>query len=141
MIPNPHNPTYLLAGTENCIQVWNIENAVTAVRERRSPIEPRRLTHPNLPADAAVDGLIQLDEDHIVSKVAGSGVLFVWKLETALANPEPEAESKLIEPEKILNWSDTDEMYLNLSANMKRNTILAGDANGRIWVYSVRTNI
>ena len=116
--------------------MWNIENAADAYRERRPPIAPR-LVHPNLPPDCAVDGIAQFDENRIVSKVPGSGIVFLWNLESALNCAENETESKMIEPEKIFNWSDTDEMYLNLNTTIKQGTVQAGDGNGRIWIYTV----
>ena len=93
--------------------------------------------HPNLPSDAAVDGLVQLDDEHLVSKVAGSGVLFVWRIDSVLDQNEKGAPSVMIEPTKLLNWSDTDEMYLNMIANQNMRTLVTGDANGKIWIHSV----
>ena len=44
----------------------------------------------------------------------------------------------MLEPVKVLNWSDTDEMYLNMSVNEKTGTIVVGDANGKVWIYEVK---
>ena len=104
-----------------------------AYRERRNPI--CRFSHPNLPEDATVDGLVQFDEKRLISKVAGSGVMFIWNFEDALAQT---GNFRLIMPEKILSWSETDEMYLNIYCDMNNKILVAGDANGRTWLYKVR---
>jgi len=41
----------------------------------------------------------------------------------------------LIEPIKIFNWSNTNELYINLNASISNQKFLTGDEKGRIWIY------
>lgn len=43
----------------------------------------------------------------------------------------------LIEPIKIFNWSNTNELYINLNASISNQKFLTGDEKGRIWIYKV----
>ena len=43
----------------------------------------------------------------------------------------------LIEPIKIFNWSNTNELYINLNASITNQKFLTGDEKGRIWIYKV----
>ena len=43
----------------------------------------------------------------------------------------------MIEPIKIFNWSNTNELYINLNASISNQKFLTGDEKGRIWIYKV----
>ena len=45
--------------------------------------------------------------------------------------------SVIIEPLKIFNWSNTDELYININSNKMTGKFLSGDEKGRIWIYKV----
>ena len=45
--------------------------------------------------------------------------------------------SAIIEPLKIFNWSNADELYINVGVSVNTGKFISGDEKGRIWIYQV----
>ena len=141
---------YLLCANEKGIMCWSLEDIEPSRRETRPPLG--KLYHPSLPETNQVDGLVQLNEDLLVSKCSNSGILFTWRYRDLLAElhdgqryPYSSLKdfdkyftSAIIEPLKIFNWSNTPELYININSNKLTEKFLSGDEKGRIWIYKVK---
>ncbi|CAG5113884.1 Oidioi.mRNA.OKI2018_I69.chr2.g7974.t1.cds [Oikopleura dioica] len=122
----------LFLSTDHGVRVWDIRGAEKAQKEKREVAA--KFYHPNLPDTVIVDSIEQLDKNHMITKVADSGVIFIWTLEGVESEIEgATGEEYHLEPVKVLNWSNTDKVYLNCFAC--KGKIYAGDEDGQIWKY------
>ena len=125
----------LFCSTDNGVRVWDVRGAEKAQKEKRDVAA--KFFHPNLPDTVIVDSIQQVDANHMMTKVADSGVIFIWALDGVQSEIEAgKGEEYHIEPTKMLNWSNTDKVYLNCFAT--KGKIYAGDEDGQIWKYEVK---
>lgn len=125
----------LFCSTDNGVRVWDVRGAEKAQKEKRDVAA--KFFHPNLPDTVIVDSIQQVDANHMMTKVADSGVIFIWALDGVQSEIEAgKGEEYHIEPTKMLNWSNTDKVYLNCFAS--KGKIYAGDEDGQIWKYEVK---
>ena len=139
---------WLLAGSKSGMVGWKIDedrvldddNVYTPVTvDFRMPKNPRGEECWNQ-RKSIVDSLGVLDDYTVVSKCVTHGFLYVFDLAKTIQELEGFDDKEIKRTEKEariltkLDWSKTDNFYMNLGCN-RHGLICCGDDQGSLWVY------
>jgi len=135
---------WLLAGAKGGLVGWNIDES--KFLEKDVAYEPKPIyinlpksTRPNADnSKSIVDSICMIDESTIISKCILHGCMYVFNLAKTVAGFDIDDTSKKEEKEAkviaTLDWSKTDNYYMNIGSN-SQGLICCGDDEGALWLY------
>ncbi|XP_050420946.1 leucine-rich repeat and WD repeat-containing protein 1-like [Adelges cooleyi] len=86
--------------------------------------------------EKVIDCIEVVNGSWIATKVALHGVIYIFNLETVLANMNN--NKCVVQPTYILNWSDTDNYFMSCGIGLGGKLVACGDDKGGVWIYDLK---
>nr|XP_018909297.1 PREDICTED: leucine-rich repeat and WD repeat-containing protein 1-like [Bemisia tabaci] len=83
---------------------------------------------------------VQVIGDSLISvKYALHGAIFIFDLNHCTMNNNEKEPTMDFVPRYVLEWSNTDNYFLNIGVSRAANLLACGDDQGTIWVYDIKS--
>ncbi|MCL4130163.1 UNVERIFIED_CONTAM: hypothetical protein GTU68_051455 [Idotea baltica] len=137
----------LIAGCEQGLYFWKVD--IEKVEKNHKLDYTEVHLNVSIPKDSGtvVDSICLIRDNILALKCALHGFIYLFNiskhLDDATYNPDSGRGVLELVSDDILHlqWSGTDNFYMNMGADRKTCTLVCGDDKGTLWVYDVASYI
>ncbi|XP_069674110.1 leucine-rich repeat and WD repeat-containing protein 1-like isoform X2 [Periplaneta americana] len=80
-----------------------------------------------------VDSIEMVGQSTVATKCALHGVIYLWNLTSAIQGDAVTT----VQPTHVLQWSDTDNYFMNMGCHPVAGLLACGDDMGALWLYDL----